>query len=175
MPASSAADQTADMMAAAMQPQQQQQQQHPPGGSILDVAREKDEGALRALCQVCSASGEVGEARKVRDVIGGRVLLCYPVSGVGDAWRESGRCECDEPMPIAVDPLLGPLTHSVHTGSFVAREANTLLRERRSRRSSYSTGVIRTRAMTISTIHAQVSSCLLFIPALVSTGIAPQI
>ncbi|CAB1096301.1 unnamed protein product [Ectocarpus sp. CCAP 1310/34] len=51
------------MMAAAMQ-QQQQQQQHPPGGSILGVAREKDDGALRALCQVCSTSGEVGEARK---------------------------------------------------------------------------------------------------------------
>lgn len=47
------------------------QQPHPHSGggsgsgSILGVARENDEGALRALCQVCSASGEAAEARKV--------------------------------------------------------------------------------------------------------------
>ena len=33
-------------------------------GSVLGIARENDEGALRALCQVCSTTG-VAETRRV--------------------------------------------------------------------------------------------------------------
>lgn len=38
-------------------------------GSVLGVARENDEGALRALCQVCSTAG-VAETRKVSRACG---------------------------------------------------------------------------------------------------------
>lgn len=37
-------------------------------GSVLGIARDADEGALRALCQVCSTVG-VTETRKVCDSV----------------------------------------------------------------------------------------------------------